>query len=400
MSSFEEEFRTATTAGPGQITPGAVAIAADKTGKIHTLLSSGSTSTTKDSRPITPDSTFWIASCTKLVTAIAIMQCVERGLVNLDDDISAHLPEWSHAEILTGFDESTGEPLLKETTKKITVRQLMTHSSGIGYDFISPDLKKWREWNKIDSSKVGAGNIPLVVKMPLLFEPGQGWTYGHGIDWAGQIVERVNGNIPLGDYMKTHIWEPLGLKMTTFQPSQHQAVLDALCSMTLKTPTGELISTSEFTNHNSQDAQGGGALYSTPSEYIKILVALLKNDGTLLKPETVNIIFESQIPDDKYLIELATESPSALLYTNGISKSQCKRWNYGLGGILNKEAVAGVANEGAMSWGGLPNLYWWIDPKGGHCGLYASQLVPPMDMDSIALALAFRKEVFKQLSKQ
>lgn len=119
-------------------------------GQIRYLNASGFMSLGPDASPINEDSTFWIASCTKLYTTVAVMQCVEKGLITLDEDISGILPEWSSPDILTGFDKESGEPLLKKATKKITLRLMLTHSSGMAYDFLSPDLMKWRKWHKQD----------------------------------------------------------------------------------------------------------------------------------------------------------------------------------------------------------------------------------------------------------
>jgi len=104
------------------------------------------------------DTTFWIASCTKLLTTVAALQCVEKGLLSLDTDVSDILHEWKTSEILTGFDES-GEPQLSKATNTITLRQLLTHSSGMGYDFLSPELAKWRRWR---GEKPGPSVEPLV----------------------------------------------------------------------------------------------------------------------------------------------------------------------------------------------------------------------------------------------
>lgn len=104
------------------------------------------------------DTTFWIASCTKLATSIAALQAVEKGLLDLDADISNILPEWKEPEILTGF-SSAGQPQLKKATKMITLRQLLTHSSGMGYDFLSPELAKWRQFK---GQPIGASGEPIV----------------------------------------------------------------------------------------------------------------------------------------------------------------------------------------------------------------------------------------------
>lgn len=93
-------------------------------------------------KPLTPDTTMWIASCTKLMTAIASLQCVERGLLNLDEDVTSILPEWKNPKILVGFEDS-GKPILKDAENKITLRLLLAHQSGLGYAFAQPELARY-----------------------------------------------------------------------------------------------------------------------------------------------------------------------------------------------------------------------------------------------------------------
>lgn len=102
------------------------------------------------SKPLTADTTFLIASCTKLMTTICALHCVEKGLLAFDEDVSSILPELRSRQIITGFDSKAGYPIFEKATKPITLRQLLSHSSGMGYDFLSPTLGKWREWTKVD----------------------------------------------------------------------------------------------------------------------------------------------------------------------------------------------------------------------------------------------------------
>jgi len=132
-------------------------------GKITHVEAKGATSIEPEkASPMTLDTTFWIASCTKLLTTIAALQCVEKGLWSLDADVSDILPEWRTSEILTGFDES-GEPQLSKATNTITLRQLLTHSSGMGYDFLSPELAKWR---RCRGEEPGPSLEPMVGRIP------------------------------------------------------------------------------------------------------------------------------------------------------------------------------------------------------------------------------------------
>lgn len=94
-------------------------------------------------KPMGMDTTMWIASCTKLMTAISVMQCVEKGLLDLDADVTTILPEWKEVKILKGFEEGSGKPILEAAKKRINLRMLMTHSSGLGYIPFDPMLQKW-----------------------------------------------------------------------------------------------------------------------------------------------------------------------------------------------------------------------------------------------------------------
>jgi len=169
------------------------------------------------------------------------------------------------------------------------------------------------------------------------------------------MVERVNGGLRLGEYMKTHIWDPLGMDSTTFRITQHEGIQNRLCSMTSKTPEGELVPSPALRTLDPKDDLGGGGLYASPTDYLKVLVALLKNDGTLLKPETVKLMFEPQLPDDRHLRTAASNSLAGPIIRGGVDSDA---WNFGLGGILNMEDVDGVCKKGTMTWGGLPNLFW------------------------------------------
>jgi CubicO group peptidase (beta-lactamase class C family) len=175
------------------------------------------------------------------------------------------------------------------------------------------------------------------------------------VDWAGRMIERVNGGIRLGEYLKKHVFEPLGMTSTSFRPSENESIRKNLSATTARTSTGELVGANPFPPANPKDDQGGGGLYSSPTDYIKVLTAILKNEGTLLKRETVDMMFSPQLPDSKYLEALANDPRTGVMYRSGVDS---RLWNFGFGGILNMEDVEGVCKKGTMTWGGLPNLFW------------------------------------------
>ncbi|KAF5611787.1 glu leu phe val dehydrogenase family [Fusarium tjaetaba] len=167
-----------------------------------------------DQVSIGPQTLFTLASLTKLPTTIAALQLVEKQLITLDADVSDLLPDLGRQQVLVGW-SADGSPILKKRRNPITLRQLLTHSSGCGYDLHNTDLKRFR---KFQGSKVRDKSTVIGwFDHPLLFEPGQGWEYGSGVDWAGRLVEQISG-LPLEAYLKDHVWKPIGASSFTFWP--------------------------------------------------------------------------------------------------------------------------------------------------------------------------------------
>lgn len=326
-------------------------------------------STSMDDRastPISVDTVFWIASCTKLMTTIAALQCVEKGLLQLDDqDQTAKvLPEYGAPNILSGF-TADGTPQLVPSQNMITLRTLLTHTSGLGYDFLSPDLKRWKDWdNQAKGSSVSSIRLMLPKTVtygcqtahspvPLLFAPGTQFEYGISIDILGRMVESVTG-VSLEAYMTQNIWQPLGMKSTTLDIESSPSLRERWCSLTSRSEDGKLIAVPPHPYSIARTDKGGGGAFSTPNDYIKLLVSLLKNDGTLLRPETVDAMFTPQLDDPGILTHYMTTAAGPMC-RSGVDSNA---WNFGLGGILNTEDVEGICKAGTLSWGGLPNLYW------------------------------------------
>ncbi|KIX04063.1 uncharacterized protein Z518_07616 [Rhinocladiella mackenziei CBS 650.93] len=393
-TAFEEAINKAVDE---KVIAGAAVVAVDKSGILGTTKYAkafGTTSLGKGGKPFQIDSTMWLASCTKISTAVSCMQCVERGLLSLDDPIGKILPEWTTPEILTGFDENE-KPILKKATKTLTLRHLLTHSSGMGYPAFNPLLQRYL---KAMGKPVGfpQGAIKDDLMLPLLFEPGEGWEYGGSIDWAGQMVERVNGGIRLGQYMKKHIFEPLGMKYTTFRPSEHPGVQERFIGRPFRTPDGKVIPDAPdvgmYPVREADDDYGGAGLYSCAEDYIKIVASLLVDDGKLLKSESIDELFRPQLPDTNY-IQAVMDVPEAAQFL-APSFGTGVKWNYALGGAVAVDGVEERADKGMMYWAGLPNSYWWIDRRRGICGVYATQFFPPGDHPTQKLFTQFQKDVY------
>jgi CubicO group peptidase (beta-lactamase class C family) len=237
--------------------------------------------------------------------------------------------------------------------------------------------------------------------VPLSYDPGTSWEYGVGSDWAGQMVERVTKQ-PLGSYMAENIWDRLGMNSTTFRLQERPDVQNQRADMTTRGPGGILgPSTGPIFPENAPDDHGGGGIYSSPRDYIKVLISLLKNDGTLLKPASTDLLFAPCLPPASIpvLVKNRTDGYQAYRASKMGSEvehrvEQAAELNYALGGQVTEQDWRGGRKAGSMSWGGLPNLSWFVDRKSGIAVLCCSQLLPPGDHPTRAAWERFESAVY------
>ena len=236
-------------------------------------------------------------------------------------------------------------------------RHLLTHSSGLAYDHYVPTLMRYQQ---SQGRGIGKGKtVHEKYSYPLLYEPGTAWSYGAGIDWAGLMVERVNGGIPLDDYMKAHIWAPLGIRDMTFHLEQREDLRERLVDMSERDAvTGKAVFKPEkFWDDPVRDAFGGAGAYSSMEEYGKVLRSVLDDDGKLLGSETVEMMFSPQLGEEgqKALMKVL-EDPEVNDQMGNLPLGAEKNW--GMGGLLLQEDSRDGRRKGTLSWGGLPNLVW------------------------------------------
>lgn len=364
---------------------------------------------------IKPDAVFWIASCTKLLTSIAALQCMARGQIQLDAPVSQILPELAEPDVLKGFDASSQVPLLSKAVNSITLRHLLTHTSGLGYAFSSPLLAQWRELHPIEGPKRDVVNECL---MPLTFSPGQPghWQYSVGLDWVGKMIERVNGGMRLGEYMKKYIFDPLYMTDTTFRPLQRKDIMDQMCPRVARQEDGglKMDTMEQYPAIDPVDDAGGGGLYSTAADYIKVLESLLRDDGKLLDSASIHLLFQpsitistedllngAELTAEKQRLQKSLNRTGPGRVLNGwawdfdVLKGQEVKLNHGLGGLVAVDGVDGAAGKGMLCWDGLPSCFWWVDRQRGTCGFYGSQIFPAGDQKTAKLFGEFRKAAYK-----
>ena len=330
--------------------------------------------------PMTTDTMFAIFSCTKALTSVAALQLVERGLLDLDAPVGERLPVLAAPVVLTGFD-AAGAPITRPASAPVTLRRLLTHTSGLAYDFCSESLARYLA--ATGGALMGADNPDL----PLMFEPGEAWLYGIGIDWTGRLIEAVTGQ-GLDAYFAENILGPLGMADTTFFPDAGQAARKA--SVHQRLPDGSLISIPFGMPSRPHFMMGGGGLYSTAEDYLKFLAAILDGGAPLLKPETFAMMMHNQVGDFA-AGGLKTAQP---MLSNDFEPlpGVTKRW--GLAGLINTDPVPGCRSTGILAWAGLANCYYWADPAAGAAGVVLSQVLPFGDPAVVATFEAVERAVY------
>ena len=386
LPNIDGLLRSATDAGE---VPGVVAMAASADGVVYQGAAG------KRALPAGPDmsadSVFWIASMTKAITSTAAMQLVERGKLSLDGPIAAVLPELAKPQVLEGFD-AKGEPRLRPATRPITLRHLITHTAGFGYDIWNPELLRYEE-------KLGIPGIisceNKALTMPLTFDPGDKWEYGINIDWIGKAVERTSGQ-RLGDFFRQNLFEPLGMKDTVFKLGDAQRA--RLVGMHTREPDGGLAPMPFEIPQEPEFQMGGGGLYGTAADYLAF-ERLFLNEGRangkpLLKPETVRMMSENQMGALNVRLLKTAIAP----YSNDAEffPGMVKKW--GLGFMISTERVPGGRSAGSLAWAGLGNTYFWIDPAKRIAGVILMQLVPFADAKALDLFGKFERAVYAGLA--
>jgi len=368
--------------------PGVVAVAATDKGIFYE--GAFGTRDLANGPEMTPDSIFRLASMTKAVTSTAAMQLVEQGRLQLDQPIGNVLPELAAPQVLEGFDDS-GAPRLRPAKRPITLRHLLTHTAGFGYETWDPDLIRYVKVSGTPSTSTGK---LASLRLPLVFDPGDRWEYGINIDWAGRAVEAVSGQ-PLEVYFREHIFAPLGMRDTDYVISSAQQ--SRLVTVHQRKPDGSPEPTPAPDPPWREFWSGGGGLYSTGRDYLVFLQILLNqgrfNGAQLLRPETVALMGRNQIGDINAGI-LKTAMPQRSNDVDFFPGIPCK---WGLGYMINTEPGPNGRSAGSLTWAGLYNTYYWIDPQKRVAGVILTQILPFADHKAVKLYGEFESAVYDAL---
>ena len=381
-TGVDQILERAVTAGE---VPGVVALAADHQGVVYEG-AFGQREIGKGPE-MTLDTVFWIASMTKAVTSVAAMQLVEQGKLELDEPLGELLPELASPQVLEGFD-AAGAPRLRPAKRPVTLRHLLTHTAGFTYDIWNADMGRYMEYSGIPGI-IECKNVTL--RTPLVYDPGERWEYGISIDWVGKAVESVSGQ-SLEDYLREHIFTPLGMMDTGFVLKPEQRT--RLASVHQRHPDGSLEAIAFEMPQQPEFFMGGGGLYSTGPDYLTFLQMLLHegrfNDAQVLRPETVAEMAKNQI-GDLTVGALKTAIPA---YSNDAEffPGMVKKW--GLGYLITMEDAPTGRSSGSVAWAGLFNTYFWIDPTKQLAGVILMQILPFADDQAFRLFEEFERAIY------
>jgi CubicO group peptidase (beta-lactamase class C family) len=333
-----------------------------------------------------------VASAGKFITHIAALQCVERGLITLDEPIYSHLPELDNLKVISqnqGSNASTRPFLLRSPTKKITLHHLLSHSSGIVQE-CTPLIQKWRASNGEKPKGNYSPYMDFQVKdyrpheeafsTPLLFEPGEGWVYGASLGWTSLLVSRLT-NQTLGKYIQENIFNPLGMTSSLYDPQNHPYISSRILQM-VRREGGTLLPA----NYPLRE------LVSSVSD-LGLLLSDLMSPSKLLKQENLDLVFAPQFAPSSSALSYIRHGTENYAAPAGIPISQTEApVNHSLAALVVEEELSlSHMPAGTVTWNGMPNVIWAMNREKGLGMIFATQLLPVDDENTVDLAMAFMR---------
>jgi methyl acetate hydrolase len=328
------------------------------------------------------DTIFNIASMTKAVTSVGIMMLVEEGKIGLDDEVSKYLPPYKSRQVLTKVDLAVGTYETRPATRPITIRQLLTHTSGIGYAWSDPGLA-------LVQKKTGTADLDL----PLVHEPGEKWTYGASTRVLGHVIEKISGQ-GIDAFLEARILGPLGMRDTAYAvpAAKHSRVVTRN-----QKADGKI---TEIPNPNPIPAtvRGDGGLYSTAADYARFIQMIL-NHGQLgsvrvLKEQTVRDMERNQTGSVKVRLQPTAEPLRSKPYPLGAGEDV---WGLGFQLAAPAKPEANMRRPGSMNWAGINNTFYWIDPQPQIGVIVMMQMLPFYDDAAIGILQGTEKLVYQHI---
>jgi methyl acetate hydrolase len=338
-------------------------------------------SRTLTNSPMARDTIFNIASMTKPVTSVAIMILVDEGKLKLDDDVAKYLPKWKDPLVISTFNEADASYETRPARRPITIRHLLTHTSGIGYGFSSPTL-----------SKIIAKTKKTELDLPLLFDPGDGWAYGASTRVLGHLVEAISGQT-IDAFLESRILSPLGMHDTSYLVPT--AKYPRVVAVNRRGDDGTFIEP-PMPATIAATVQGDGGLYATPSDY-GLFLRMLLNRGTLngkriLSEKSARTVFESHTGNVVVKDQESTNQAVSRNFPVGAGRDK-----WGLGFQLAADRHANRRSPGSGTWAGIFNTHFFVDPSRELGVIVMMQTLPFYDEASMKVYAGVEEAVYANL---
>lgn len=325
------------------------------------------------------------ASMTKAVATTVALQLVEQGRLSLDATVESILPEFGQLQLLEGFDGD--KPRLRAPASKATVRQLMTHTAGLGYFFTNEKLHRW---HGLTGEPTVLSGLKRSLFAPLVNDPGTAWEYGVNTDWLGLVIEKITGK-SLGDAAREGVYAPLGMKDSSFAPSQEQQT--RLLRVMQRQTDGSLVQSPIAMPETTEFDSGGGGSYGSVQDYGSFVQAWLNGGAGILKPATAQMALQNHIGK----IQLPALMKSAVPELSNDVPSLPVPQAWGLGFHLTLADLPGMRSNGTGDWAGVFNSYYWIDRAKGIGGVLMTQVLPFFDQQVVQTLVGFEMAVYQQV---
>ncbi len=344
--------------------PFAVAMTANADGVIW----SGAAGERAPGQPAGLDTVFRIFSMTKAVGSTAAMILMDRGKLTPDTTVESVLPEFAEIKLLEGF--GPDGPKLRAPRVKATARHLATHTSGLTYEFWNADMPRYMEASGAPTILSG---LKVAMNYPLLFEPGERWDYGIGIDWLGRMVEKIDGR-RIDQFCREEIFDPLDMPDTRFEVEPHMA--SRLAAVSIRGEDGKFADFALAPPSLPEFYGMGHALYSTAPDYMRLLRMFLNKgqlDGKrILSAAGLDAMLANQIGDTPIPC-LKTAAPAITADTEFFPG---KRKSHSMAFMRFDEDIPGMRRAGSQGWAGVLNSHYWFDPGSGIAGVLMTQSLP------------------------
>lgn len=315
------------------------------------------------------DHIFRVFSNTKLVTSCAALLLFEEGKFRLDDPIEKYIPQLGNRKVLRADAASLDET--EPAKSSITIRHLMSHSSGLSYGFFDPGTTIFKAYNERgvhNPTTTLAQMVDVLADLPLIYHPGTSWEYSVATDVLARLVEVISGQ-PFDKFIQSRIFAPLGMVDTGFvvPEKDHVRLVRYYAGADLMEPMKPGLTRTDNAPYPGAYLRpiarlnGGGGLVSTLPDMVALIRSLLPGGPTLLKPETIAAAMTNQLPDGQWIrFAMMGEMPGQV---HGL-----------MGGLIAKPSpLMHPDAAGELYWGGVAGTQWWISPKTNSAGLMMTQ---------------------------